>query len=142
MSPWAPPPASAAEADLRERLRYRLDVDLRFNAVRVARPFFDHLEVWPDFCLSEFRVAIEYDTTGRDGLEHVGRREDVDRRKDRLLRSAGWEVLRVRCGKLALLGPWDLSAAGVSAILVDRVVDRLGEMRGALLVGAYERRGL
>ena len=62
------------------------------NAVRLAQPFFDHLEAWPDILLPELRVAIEYDSTGRHGLEHVGKREVADRRKDRLLRAAGWEV--------------------------------------------------
>jgi very-short-patch-repair endonuclease len=136
-SPWAPKTASAAEADLRHRVGARLEVDLTFNAVRVARPFFDHLEVWPDVVLAEFKVALEYDTTGRDGLEHVGRREAVDRRKDRQLRAAGWEVVRVRCGKLQPLGPHDLTASGVSDGLIDRIIETLGEVRGRLIVDAY-----
>ncbi|WP_165065576.1 zinc-ribbon domain-containing protein [Marisediminicola senii] len=137
VSPSAPVPASRAEADLRERLRARLAVDLAPNAVRVAQPFFAHLEVWPDFVIGELAVAIEYDTTGRDGLEHVGQREDIDKRKDRLLRQVGWEVIRIRCGKLQPIGPWDITASGVSGALVDRVVDRLGDVRGHLFVSAY-----
>jgi hypothetical protein len=96
VSPWAPKPASAAEADLRQRISERLQVDLGFTAVRVARPFFQHLEVWPDIVIGELRVAIEYDTTGRDGLEHVGRREDTDRRKDR-----PWSACSTGCGRCA-----------------------------------------
>lgn len=138
-SPWAPKTASAAEADLRQRLGSRLAVDLTFNAVRVARPFFEHLEVWPDIVLAEFKVALEYDTTGRHGLEHVGPRETVDRRKDRQLRAAGWEVVRVRCGKLQPIGPYDLAAAGVSDTLIDRIIETLGEVRGRLMVSAYLR---
>jgi very-short-patch-repair endonuclease len=138
-SPWAPKTASAAEADLRQRIGSRLDVDLTFNAVRVARPFFEHLEVWPDIILAEFRVALEYDTTGRDGLEHVGRREAVDRRKDRQLRAAGWEVVRIRCGKLQPIGPHDLTASGVSDGLIDRTIETLGEVRGRLIVNSYLR---
>jgi Probable Zinc-ribbon domain len=138
-SPWAPKPASAAEASLRQLLGQRLEVDLGLNAVRVAQPFFSHLEVWPDIPVPELRVAVEYDTTGRDGLEHVGRREQSDRRKDRLLRSVGWEVVRIRCGKLQPLGPWDIVAAGVSAQLIDRLVDRFEEIRGALIVRSYLR---
>jgi hypothetical protein len=138
-SPWAPKPASAAEADLRQRLADRLAVDFGCNAVRVARPFFSHVEVWPDIVMPEFRVAIEYDTTGRDGLEHVGRREDTDRRKDRLLRAAGWDVVRIRCGKLRPIGPHDLAASGVSGTLVDRLLDRLREIRGDLIVNSYLR---
>jgi very-short-patch-repair endonuclease len=137
LSPWAPKPASAAEADLRQRLRETLAINLDHNAVRVPRPFFAHIEVWPDFVMPDFRVAIEYDTTGRDGLEHVGRREDIDRRKDRLLRSAGWEVIRIRCGKLHPLGPHDLQASGVTNSLVTRIVDELAQIRGELIVRSY-----
>jgi len=138
-SGWAPKPASAAEADLRRRIADRLDVDLSANAVRVARPFFHHVEVWPDILLRELTVAIEYDTVGRDGLEHVGRREAVDRRKDRLLRAAGWEVVRVRVGTLLPIGPYDVVTPGISNALIDRILDRLGEIRGQLLVAAYTR---
>jgi hypothetical protein len=139
VSRWAPKPASAAEPQLRRRLAERLEIDLAPNAVRVARPFFGHLEVWPDILLEPLRVAIEYDTTGRSGLEHLGRKEQSDRRKDRLLRAAGWEVVRVRCGGLAAIGPWDLLAASVSDTLADRVVERLGEIRGELYVRSYVR---
>lgn len=139
VSRWAPAPASAAEPALKQRIAERLDVDLGNNAVRVARPFFSHLEVWPDIVIPELLVAIEYDTIGRHGLEHVGRREQTDRKKDRLLRASGWEVVRIRCGKLQPIGPFDLTAGGVSAALVDRILDRLGEIRGDLFVGAYLR---
>ena len=139
VSPWAPKPASAAEAELRQRLSERLDMDLAANAVRVARPFFQHLEVWPDIVIADLRVAIEYDTTGRDGLEHVGRREETDRRKDRLLRAEGWEVVRIRCGKLRPIGPFDLAASGVTSGTVERLIDRLREVRGDLIVNSYLR---
>lgn len=139
LSTWAPKPASAAEADLRQRLAARLDIDLSRNAVRVARPFFHHIEVWPDILLPELTVALEYDTVGRDGLEHVGRREAIDRKKDRLLRAAGWEVIRIRVGKLQAIGPYDIVTSGVSGALIDRILDRLVEVRGQLLVAAYER---
>jgi hypothetical protein len=139
VSRWAPAPASAAEPDLKRRLDERLDVDLGMNAVRVAKPFHAHLEVWPDILLPELKVAIEYDTTGRHGLEHVGPREASDRRKDRLLRAAGWEVVRVRCGKLQPIGPYDVTAGGVTDTLVDRILARLGEIRGELFVAAYRR---
>ncbi|MHC5796560.1 zinc-ribbon domain-containing protein [Lacisediminihabitans sp. FW035] len=135
----APKPTSAAEGDLRHRLAGRLAVDFGVNAVRVPRPFFSHLEVWPDIVIDELKVAIEYDTTGRDGLEHVGRREQADRQKDRLLRAAGWEVIRIRCGKLKPIGAWDIVATGVSAKTVDRVIERLGEIRGELIVECYRR---
>jgi len=132
-SECAPKPASAAEALLRQKLISRLPLE-EFNAVRVSRPFFTHLEVWPDIVLPDLRVAIEYDTTGRDGLEHVGRREIVDQRKDRLLRAAKWEVVRVRSGKLKALGPYDVVGSGR---VVDRVIDRLREIRGDLIVNSW-----
>lgn len=138
-SPCAPRTASAAEARLRQLVHERLEFTAGVNAVRVGRPFFDHVEVWPDIVVPELAVAIEYDTTGRDGLEHVGRREEVDRRKDRLLREAGWEVVRVRVGKLRELGPHDVLAAGVSARLVEHILDGLRRARGDLMVDCYLR---
>ena len=139
VSRWAPVPASAAEPELKRRLAQRLDVDLGMNAVRVAKPFHTHLEVWPDILVPELKVAIEYDTTGRHGLEHVGPREESDRRKDRLLRAAGWEVVRVRAGKLLPIGPYDVAAGGITDALVERILARLGEIRGELFVAAYRR---
>jgi very-short-patch-repair endonuclease len=136
-SACAPVPASAAEALLRQKLTARLEFAPGLNAIRVERPFFTHLEVWPDIVLSDLRVAIEYDTTGREGVEHVGRREDVDRRKDRMLRAAGWEVIRIRCGKLQPLGAHDIAASGVTAKLIDRVLDELRVIRGDLIVNCY-----
>lgn len=140
VSRWAPAPASAAEPELRRRMQARLDIDLTSNAVRVARPFFTHVEVWPDIILADLRVAIEYDTTGRSGLEHVGRREDTDRRKDRLLRAVGWEVIRVRCGALQPIGPYDVPSAGVSDALVETILERLALIRGQLILDAYRQR--
>ena len=107
--------------------------------MRVARPFFDHLEVWPDIVLTELRVAIEYDSIGRHGLEHVGKREEADRRKDRALRAVGWEVVRLRTGRLEAIGPYDLSLSGWNRTALGRLVDRLRDIRGPLLVDAYDR---
>jgi very-short-patch-repair endonuclease len=139
-SPHAPRTASAAEADLRRRLAERLDLDLSaHNAVQVAQPFHGRLEVWPDIVIAELRVALEYDTVGRFGLEHVGPREHSDRWKDRLLRQCGWEVVRIRTGRLQPLGPHDLPAASITAALVDRILDTLADLRGPLLLAAYLR---
>jgi Probable Zinc-ribbon domain len=138
-SPAAPKPASAAEADLRQRLGLRFDFDLGCNAVAVSRPFFERLEVWPDIVIPELRVAIEYDTVGRHGLEHVGPKEESDRRKDRALRAVRWEVLRIRCGTLNPLGPYDIHAATITPRLLDRLADTLADIRGELIVRAYER---
>lgn len=137
VSECAPAPASAVEDRLRADLFGRVAVTSGRNAVRVARPFFTHLEVWPDLLLPELRIAIEYDTIGRHGLEHVGRREDADRRKDRALRSAGWEVVRLRTGRLEPLGPHDLQLAAWNARALARLIDVLRDIRGPLMVDAY-----
>ncbi|HEX5859852.1 MAG TPA: zinc-ribbon domain-containing protein [Microbacterium sp.] len=139
VSVCAPRPASAVEAKLRADLFGRLGVTEGFNAVRVGRPFFDHLVVWPDILLPELRIAVEYDSTGRFGLEHVGRREDADRRKDRALRAAGWEVVRIRTGRLEKLGPHDLQLSSVGRRGIDRLVDAFRDIRGPLLIDAYLR---
>ncbi len=135
----APRPASAVEAGLRQRLGDRFAFDLAPNAVAVGRPFFGRHEVWPDFVIDELRIAVEYDTVGRFGLEHVGPREEADRRKDRLLREAGWEVVRIRCRPLEALGPHDLVVSGVTAKLVDELAAVFGALRGELFVEAYRR---
>jgi len=137
VSECAPKPASAVEAQLRADVFARVAVTPGRNAVRVARPFFDHLEVWPDILLPELRVAIEYDSTGRHGLEHVGKREDADRRKDRALRAAKWEVVRIRTGRLEPLGPHDLQVSGWNGKALERLVDALRDIRGPLLVDPY-----
>jgi hypothetical protein len=139
-SPLAPKPASAAEGELRQRLRDAFDFDLSHNAVGVAQPFHGRLEVWPDLVIPELRVAIEYDTVGRHGLEHVGPREKSDRQKDRALRGAQWEVIRIRCGRLQPIGPLDLTASGVSATLIPRIESALASIRGDLIVSAYRRK--
>ena len=137
LSECAPKPASAVEAQLRADLFARLAVTPGLNAVRVARPFFEHVEVWPDILLPELRVAIEYDSIGRHGLEHVGKVEAKDRRKDRALRGAGWEVVRIRTGKLEKLGPFDLQMSAWNGRSLERLVDVLRDIRGPLFVDPY-----
>ncbi len=139
VSVCAPKPASAVEDRVRADLGQRLTLTEGVNAVRVARPFFEHLEVWPDFVFPELRIAVEYDTIGRHGLEHVGRREEADRRKDRALRAAGWEVVRLRVGRLERLGPLDLRLSAWSAASVSMLIDTFRGIRGSLLVDAHLR---
>ena len=138
-SECAPPTSSAVEARLRQRLAENLEFTDGLNAIRVGRPFFDHLEVWPDIVIPELRIAVEYDSPGRHGLEHVGRREQVDRRKDRVLRAAGWEVVRIRTGKLEKLGPHDLQVNGVGRRTVAELLDTFCAIRGDLIVESYRR---
>lgn len=134
VSECAPKPASAVEAKLRADLFARVGVTPGYNAVKVGRPFFDHLEVWPDILLPELRIAIEYDSPGKFGLEHVGAREDADRRKDRALRAAKWEVVRIRTGKLEKLGPFDLQVSSVGRRGMDQLIETLRSIRGPLLM--------
>jgi hypothetical protein len=138
-SECAPATASAVEAQLRLDLAARLEFTPGLNAVRVTRPFFEHLEVWPDIVIPELRIAIEYDSTGRHGLEHVGRRQDADLRKDRALRAAGWEVVRIRTGRLEPLGPWDLQVSGTGRKTLTALLDVFRSIRGDLIVEAYRR---
>ncbi|MBG6237841.1 hypothetical protein IWX78_000796 [Mycetocola sp. CAN_C7] len=137
LSECAPRPASAVEAQLRADLFARVAVTPGLNAVRVPRPFFDHVEVWPDLLLPELRIAVEYDSIGRHGLEHVGKREATDRRKDRALRAAGWEVVRIRTGKLEKLGQHDLQLSSMGPHGLDRLIDAFRDIRGPLFVDAY-----
>jgi hypothetical protein len=130
---------SAAEGRLRALIAERLNVDLACTAVGVRTAFFGHVEVWPDIIIPELAIAIELDTVGRNGDEHVGQREQADRRKDQLLADVGWRVVRVRCRPLRALGPYDVVVAGVSAAAVSAVLERIAEIRGELMVRAYER---
>ena len=139
ISALAPKPASAVEADLRKRVAQRYVFDLSNTAIRVGKPFFTQLEIWPDIIIPELRVAIEYDSVGRHGLEHVGRHELKDRRKDRMLRAVGWEVVRIRTGRLQAIGPHDLVAGSVTAGVLDRLDDELALIAGELMVASYRR---
>jgi hypothetical protein len=136
-SACAPPPASAVEEQLRADLSAAITFTSGVDAVKIARPFFDHVEAWPDVLLPELRVAVEYDSTGRHGLEHVGHREEADRRKDRALRAAGWEVVRIRTGGLEALGPHDLVVSGLTRSTVPQLLDVFREVRGDLYVDAW-----
>jgi len=138
-SECAPATASAVEAQLRHDLAERLEFTAGLNAVRVTRPFFEHVEVWPDIVIPELRIAVEYDSTGRHGLEHVGTRQNADLRKDRALRSAKWEVVRIRTGRLEKLGPWDLQVSATGRKTMTALLDVFRSIRGELIVEAYRR---
>jgi len=135
----APRPASAAEADFAAGLRSRLEFSEGFNAVRTGRPFFDHLEVWPDIVIPELRITLEYDTSGRFALEHTGRREASDLRKDRAIRAVRWEVIRIRTDRLEKLGPHDIQCSSVTRTVLAQLLDRFRDLRGSLIVDSYAR---
>ena len=139
VSVCAPKPASAVEERMRADVFATLAITPGFTAIRTPRPFFDHLEVWPDILLPELRIALEYDSVGKHGLEHVGKREEADRRKDRVIRAAGWEVVRVRTGKLEPIGPYDIVMPAWTTRSGGLLVDALRGIRGALFVDAYLR---
>ena len=140
VSTCAPATASAVEAQLRMDLVERLEFTTGMNAVRLTRPFFDHVEAWPDIVIPELRIAVEYDSTGRHGLEHVGRHEASDRRKDRALRAARWEVVRIRTGKLEKLGPYDLQVGSTGTRTLALLLDAFRAVRGDLIVESYRLR--
>jgi hypothetical protein len=138
-SDCAPPTASAVDAQLRAQLGELIEFTGGVNAVRVTRQFFDHVEVWPDIVIPELRIAVEYDSPGRHGLEHVGMHEQKDLRKDRALRAAHWEVVRIRTGGLAKLGPHDLQVGGIGRRTMSLLLDEFRAIRGDLIVEAYRR---
>jgi len=55
----------------------------------------------------------------------------------RAFRSARWEVIRIRTGHLEPLGPYDLQLTTLGKRAVARVIDRLPDVLGPLLVNAY-----
>jgi hypothetical protein len=55
------------------------------------------------------------------------------------VRGVGWEVVRIRTGRLQALGPYDLEVSGISGRTIARLADTLREVRGALFVDAYAR---
>ncbi|MFC9918823.1 hypothetical protein [Agromyces binzhouensis] len=131
---------SMTEQRLRVLLGERIRLHHRANAVRTARMFHGRQEVWPDILVAELRVAIEYDDPGRSGRAHRGLKEGSDVEKDEALREVGWEVIRIRGGGLAPLGPYSIPCRGITGAVADEVVRLLRAIRGdeavdALLVG-------
>ena len=132
MSDGIPNPFEGLEAQLRRADRFRDTVD-PVAAIAAYRTFTEFLRPR----LPELRIAIEYDSVGKHGLEHVGRREDADRRKDRAVRASGWDVVRVRTGKLEPIGPHDVLLSAWSKKGQERLLDALRDIRGPLFVDAY-----
>ena len=69
----------------------------------------------------------------------MGKRQDADLRKDRALRQARWEVVRIRTGRLEKLGPWDLQVSGTGKKTLAALLDVFRSIRGDLIVEAYRR---
>ncbi|WP_348542356.1 hypothetical protein [Dietzia kunjamensis] len=121
-------PTSKAEQTLREKLSKLLPVTPagEANAVIVPQTPWGSDRVFPDILLCPYRIAIEYDSPGSRRDAHTSEGNDPD--KDAALRSAGWEVIRVRTGGLPLLGPYDVAATGptqLAANAVHKMVTRI-----------------
>lgn len=136
MKPGLKTRTSQAEQKLRMLLGERIRLPHRVNAIRINRTFYGKPEVWPDIIIPALRVAIEYDSPGRDKTSHRGLKEASDRDKDAALAEVGWAVIRVRADGLSLLGPYSIVTAGVSAALVDEILVMLGQIRGEAAVAA------
>jgi len=136
MKPGLKTRTSATEQRLRMLLGERIRLPHRVNAIRISRTFFGKPEVWPDITIPALKVAIEYDDPGRDKSLHRGLKEASDREKDAALVEVGWEVIRVRAGGLAALGPHSIVCTGVTVAVVDEILRLLVEIRGESAVGA------
>ncbi|TFC04745.1 hypothetical protein E3O42_04385 [Cryobacterium adonitolivorans] len=130
---------SQAEQKLRMLLGERIRLPHRVNAIRISRTFYGKPEVWPDIIIPALKVAIEYDSPGREGTSHRGLKEASDREKDDALAEVGWAVIRVRTGGLAALGPYSIVCSGVTDSAVEEVVRLLGAIRGEEAVTALMR---
>ena len=118
------PPTSKEENVLRQRLGAVLPLASpgEANAVSVHTTSWGARHVFPDMLAPSTRVAIEYDSPGplRDAHGPLS----VDHEKDSALRRVGWEVIRVRVGNLALIGPYDVAAAGPTRAAAAAVIDQ------------------
>ena len=82
------------------------------------------------------RIAVEYDDPGRSRRAHHGLKQASDREKDDPLAEVGWEVIRIRAGGLESLGANSIVCASLTIAAVDRVVERMRELRGDTAVDA------
>ena len=51
--------------------------------------------------------------------------------------AAGWEVVRIRTGKLEKLGPHDVQLSALGRRGLDQLLDAFRDIRGALMIDAY-----
>jgi hypothetical protein len=110
------PPTSAEERGMRALLAGRLPIcsPLEANAVAILGvSSLGARHVFPDFLVPSRRVAIEYDSPGREGDAHG--EDSFDAEKDVLLRQVGWEVIRIRTGGLPLTDKFQVAATGPTA---------------------------
>ncbi|ASD22942.1 hypothetical protein B7495_13265 [Cryobacterium sp. LW097] len=141
MKPGLKTRTSQAEQKLRMLLGERIALPHRVNAIRINRTFYGKPEVWPDIIIPAVKVAIEYDSPGRDKTAHRGLKVVSDREKDAALEEVGWAVIRVRADGLESLGPHSIVTAGVTAALVDEILVMLALIRGEGAVAALQNQG-
>lgn len=130
---------SQAEQQLRALLSEQIAIPNGVNRIRIARTFHGRTEVWPDIIIPALKVAIEYDSPGRDGAWHRGMREASDLEKDDALREVGWEVIRVRTGGLEPLGRYCVIASGPTRKAAEEVIALLEKIRGFAAVSHLRR---
>jgi very-short-patch-repair endonuclease len=140
MKPGLKTRTSAAEQKLRRLLGERIRLPHRVNAIRINRTFYGKPEVWPDIIIPALKVAIEYDSPGRDKTSHRGLKEVSDREKDAALEEVGWAVIRVRADGLEPLGRHSMTCSGVTDTLVDDILTLLVQIRGDAAVAMLLRR--
>ncbi|MGO4690736.1 hypothetical protein [Glaciibacter sp. 2TAF33] len=130
MKPGLKTRTSATEQRLRALLGERITLPHRVNAIRISRTFYGKPEVWPDIIIAALRIAVEYDDPGRDRTAHRGMKEVSDLEKDAALAEVGWDVIRVRGGGLAELGPHSIVCTAITPAIVDGIMGMLRELRG------------
>lgn len=141
MKPGLKTRTSQAEQKLRMLLGERIRLPHRVNAIRINRTFYGKPEVWPDIIIPALKVAIEYDSPGRDKTSHRGLKEVSDREKDAALEEVGWAVIRVRADGLEPVGRYSIVATGLTDALVDEILTMLAGIRGEAAVAALLQRG-
>lgn len=126
------PPTSREENTLRAILAEFLPLATpgEANSVVVPTTSWGARHVFPDMLIPSRRVAIEYDSPGMDGQAHSEMSQDAE--KDAVMRTVGWEVIRVRV-RLPLIGPYDVAATGPTrkaALAVTAQYNRILKDRG------------
>jgi len=140
MKPGLKTRTSQTEQKLRMLLGERIRLPHRVNAVRISRTFYGKPEVWPDIIIPALKVAIEYDSPGRNKTSHRGLKEVSDREKDAALEEVGWAVIRVRADGLEPVGRYSIVTTGVTPAVVDEILAVLAEIRGEAAVAALLHR--
>lgn len=115
------PPAatSGVERQLTQQLGAYFELAMPgVNALMYGAEFRGAAYGRPDIIIPGLRVVVEFDGTGLDiewGHDTPeGLSADLD--KDRLSRAVGWEVVRIRTGGLAAVGPYDLELTAAASV--------------------------